>query len=55
MREKKNDEDPLLRDIGARRWTIAPIKVAHMEKLLAIWLIVMRDGSSVLLPSIIKF
>lgn len=37
-----------LRDIRARRWTLTPIKAAHMEKILAMELIEMRDGFPVL-------
>jgi hypothetical protein len=37
-----------LRDIRARRWKMSPIKATHMEKLLEIGLIEMRDGIPVL-------
>ncbi len=37
-----------MRDIRARRWKIAPIKAAHMEKLLAMGLIEMQDEIPVL-------
>ncbi len=37
-----------LRDIRAHRWILSPIKPAHMEKLLAMGLIEMRDELPVL-------
>lgn len=37
-----------LRDIRARRWKMSPIKAAHMEKLLDMGLIEMRDRIPVL-------
>ena len=37
-----------LRDIRAKRWTLTPIKAAHMEKLLAMGLIQFMDDEPVL-------
>jgi hypothetical protein len=37
-----------LRDISARRWTLTPIKAAHMDKLLDMGLIEFRDEIPVL-------
>ena len=55
-----DDEDPFrgmpdavelrwsLRDIRGKRWKLTPIRAAHMEKLLAMGLIEMREGIPVL-------
>jgi hypothetical protein len=37
-----------LRDIRARRWSMSPIKAAHMEKLLAMGLIEFQDEIPIL-------
>jgi hypothetical protein len=37
-----------LRDIRAKRWVLSPINPSHLEKLIALGLVEMRDDSPVL-------
>jgi hypothetical protein len=40
-----------LRDIAAKRWIISPINPAHLETLIAMDLVEMRDGVPVLMQA----
>jgi hypothetical protein len=40
-----------LRDIRAKRWKLSPINISHMEKLIAMGLVEMRDDAPALTNS----
>jgi hypothetical protein len=40
-----------LRDIKAKRWVLSPINPSHLEQLMALGLVEMREGSPVLTNS----
>lgn len=39
-----------LKDIAAKRWTLTPLDPAHLDRLIGLGLVEMRDGVPVLTP-----